>query len=185
MRGRGAQAGKISLVRLGGEEGGGMAERCIKEGKYALNWHRLSCHRFVASQMRLKLFVVAYNQGNFLGRLGLPKAIGTWLLQILQLKLIEIGDQIVRHARSIVFRLAEVAKPRDLFAARRAPGQPNNSGGGVSKGEVLPSPGLISSPGGRGDEDWGCCSLGAAGSKRSARLRRGVDSFLARGYYHG
>ena len=29
----------------------------IKEGKYALNWTRLSCHRFVANQVRLWLFI--------------------------------------------------------------------------------------------------------------------------------
>jgi hypothetical protein len=53
----------------------GTAEQWIKEGKYALNWTRLSCHRFVANQVRLALFVLAYNLGNFLRRLGLPKAI--------------------------------------------------------------------------------------------------------------
>jgi len=29
----------------------GTAEQWIKEGKYALNWTRLSCHRFVANQV--------------------------------------------------------------------------------------------------------------------------------------
>ena len=32
------------------------AEQWIKEGKYALNWTRLSCHRFVANRVRLSLF---------------------------------------------------------------------------------------------------------------------------------
>ena len=45
--------------------GRGTAEQWIKEGKYALNWTRLSCHRFVANQVRLWLFVLAYNLGNF------------------------------------------------------------------------------------------------------------------------
>ena len=40
--------------------GRGTAEQWIKEGKYALNWTRLSCHRFVANQVRLWLFVLAY-----------------------------------------------------------------------------------------------------------------------------
>ena len=31
------------------------AEQWIKEGKYALNWTRLSCHKFVANQVRLWL----------------------------------------------------------------------------------------------------------------------------------
>jgi Transposase DDE domain group 1 len=33
----------------------------MKEGKYALKWTRLSCHRFVANQVRLQLFALAYN----------------------------------------------------------------------------------------------------------------------------
>jgi len=94
--------------------GRGTAEQWIKEGKYALNCTRLSCHRFDANQVRL---VLAYNLGNFLGRLGLPGAIKEWSLRSLQLKLIKIGGRIVRHARQIVFQLAEVAVPRELFAA--------------------------------------------------------------------
>ena len=95
----------------------GTAEQWIKEGKYALNWTRLSCHRFIANQVRLQLFILAYNLGNFLRRLCLPKAINDWSLRSLQVKLIKIGGRIVRHARQIIFQLAEVAVPRDLFAA--------------------------------------------------------------------
>ena len=92
----------------------------IKEGKYALNWTRLSCHRFAANQVRLQLFVLAYNLGNFLRRLYLPKAIlpgKDWSLRSLQVKLIKMGGRIVRHAQRFVFQLAEVAVSRDLFAA--------------------------------------------------------------------
>jgi hypothetical protein len=46
------------------------AERWIKEGKYALSWTRLSCHKFVANQVRLALFILAYNLGNFMRRLA-------------------------------------------------------------------------------------------------------------------
>jgi hypothetical protein len=97
--------------------GRGTAEQWIKEGKYALNWTRLSCHRLVANQVRLQLFVLAYNLGNFLRRLGLPKAIKEWSLRSLQVKLIKMGGRIVRHARQIVFQLAEVAVSSKLFAA--------------------------------------------------------------------
>jgi hypothetical protein len=45
--------------------GRGTAEQRIKEGKYALNWTKLSCHKFVANQVRLWLFILAYNLGNF------------------------------------------------------------------------------------------------------------------------
>ena len=51
----------------------GTAEQWIKEGKYALKWTRLSCHDFVDNQVRLQLFALAYNLGNFLRRLALPK----------------------------------------------------------------------------------------------------------------
>ena len=53
----------------------GTAEQWIKEGKYALKWTRLSCHDFVDNQVRLQLFALAYNIGNFLRRLALPKSI--------------------------------------------------------------------------------------------------------------
>jgi hypothetical protein len=59
--------------------GRGMAEQWIKEGKYALNWTRLSCHRLVANRVRLQLFVLAYNLGNFLRRL-----VKDWSLRSLQ-----------------------------------------------------------------------------------------------------
>jgi hypothetical protein len=97
--------------------GRGAAEQWIKEGKYALNWTRLSCHRFVANQARLQLFILAYNLGNFLRRLGLPKAVKDWSLRSLQVKLIKMGGRMVCHARRVVFQLAEVAVSRDLFAA--------------------------------------------------------------------
>ncbi len=63
------------------------------------------------------LFILTYNLGNFLRRLCLPKAINDWSLRSLQVRLIKMGGRIVRHARQIIFQLAEVAVPRDLFAA--------------------------------------------------------------------
>ena len=51
--------------------GGAVPTQC----KYALNWTRLSCHRFVANQVRLWLFVLAYNLGNFMRRLTLPESV--------------------------------------------------------------------------------------------------------------
>ena len=52
--------------------GRGTAEQWIKEGKYALSWNRLSCERFASNQVRLWLFFLAYNLGNFLRCLVLP-----------------------------------------------------------------------------------------------------------------
>ena len=93
----------------------GTAEQWIKEGKYALNWTRLSCHRFVANQVRLWLFVLAYNLGNFMRRLTLPESVKHWSLRSVQTKLIKMGGRLVRHARRLVFQLAEVAVSREVF----------------------------------------------------------------------
>ena len=97
--------------------GRGTAEQWIKEGKYTLNWTRLSCHKFVANQVRLALFVLAYNLGNFLRRLALPEAVKDWSLRSVHAKLIKTGGRLVRHARRLVFHLAAVAFPGEGFAA--------------------------------------------------------------------
>ncbi len=93
----------------------GTAEQWIKEGKYALNWTRLSCHGFTDNQVRLQLFALAYNLGNFLRRLALPKSVKHWSLCTLRDKLIKIGAKVIRHSRYVVFQMAEVAVPRILF----------------------------------------------------------------------
>ena len=93
----------------------GTAEQWIKEGKYALNWTRLSCHDFLDNQIRLQLFVLAYNLGNFLRRLVLPKRIRDWSLRTLQVKLIKIGAKMVKHSRYVIFQIAEVLVSRSLF----------------------------------------------------------------------
>jgi len=94
--------------------GRGTAEQWIKEGKYALNWTRLSCHKFVANQVRLWLFILAYNLGNFMRRLTLPEAVKHWSLTSLQTRVIKIGGRLVRHARRLVFQLAEVLVTREM-----------------------------------------------------------------------
>ncbi len=93
----------------------GTAEQWIKEGKYALKWTRLSCHDFVDNQVRLQLFVLAYNLGNFLRRLALPKSIKDWSLRTMREKLVKIGAKVVKHARYVTFQLAEVLVSRSLF----------------------------------------------------------------------
>ncbi len=94
----------------------GTAEQWIKEGKIALNWTRLSCHDFDDNQVRLQLFVLAYNLGNFLRRLALPRSVKHWTLTTLLVKLIKIGAKVVHHARYVTFQLAEVAVSTNLFA---------------------------------------------------------------------
>ncbi len=93
----------------------GTAEQWIKEGKYALKWTRLSCHDFDDNQVRLQLFCMAYNIGNFLRRLALPKKIRDWSLRTLQMKLIKIGAKVVRHSRYVIFQMSEVAVSKALF----------------------------------------------------------------------
>jgi len=95
----------------------GTAEQWIKEGKSAVRWTRLSCHDFVDNQVRLLLFVLAYNMGNFLRQTVLPRSVRHWSLTTLREKLIKIGAKVVRHSRQVVFQMAEVAVPRELFQA--------------------------------------------------------------------
>ena len=93
----------------------GTAEQWIKEGKYALKWTRLSCHDFIDNQVRLQLFALAYNLGNFLRRLALPKPIKHWSLRTMRKKLVKIGAKVVSHARYVTFQMAEVLISKFLF----------------------------------------------------------------------
>ena len=95
----------------------GTAEQWIKEGKIALTWTRLSCHDFRDNEVRLQLFALAYNLGNFLRTLALPRKISHWTLTTLREKLIKIGAKVVRRSRYVTFQLAEVAIKRELFDA--------------------------------------------------------------------
>jgi Transposase DDE domain group 1 len=94
----------------------GNCERWIKEGK-ALSWTRLSCTRFSSNQVRLALFVLAYNMGNFLRRFALPSKVAHWSLSSIQLKLIKIGAKVISHSRRTIFQMAEVAVSEALFSA--------------------------------------------------------------------
>ncbi len=97
--------------------GRGTAEQWIKEGKYAVKWTRLSCRDFSDNQVRLQLFALAYNLGNFLRRLALPRSVKHWSLTTLREKLIKIGAKVVRHAKYVTFQMAEVAVPCRLYGA--------------------------------------------------------------------
>jgi hypothetical protein len=93
----------------------GTAEPWIKEGKNAVKWTRLSCCSFTANAVRLQLHALAYNLTNFMRTLVLPEAVKQWSLTSLREKLIKIGVKIVRHGRYVIFQMAEVAVPRELF----------------------------------------------------------------------
>jgi hypothetical protein len=93
----------------------GTCEQHIKEGKLAITWTRLSCVRYVSNKVRLALFVLAYNLGNFMRRFALPGQVAHWSLTSIQLKLIKIGARIVSHSRLTIFQMVEVAVPEKLF----------------------------------------------------------------------
>ena len=93
----------------------GRAEQYIKEGKGAIKWTRLSCRSFAANAVRLHLHVLAYNLGNFMRTLVMPKTAETWSLTSLREKLIKIGAKIVSHGRYVTFQMAEVAVSRQMF----------------------------------------------------------------------
>jgi hypothetical protein len=94
----------------------GTCEQYIKEGKGAIKWTRLSCRSFAANAVRLQLHALAYNLGNFMRTLAMPKTAEPWSLTSLREKLIKIGAKVVSHGRYVTFQMAEVAVPRQMFA---------------------------------------------------------------------
>jgi hypothetical protein len=77
---------------------------------------RLSCRTFSANAVRLQLHVLAYNLGNFMRTLAMPKTAQPWSLTSLREKLIKIGAKVVIHGRYVTFQMAEVAVSRQMFA---------------------------------------------------------------------
>ena len=94
----------------------GTCEQYIKEGKGAVKWTRLSCRSFAANAVRLQLHALAYNLGNFMRTLAMPKTAEPWSLTSLRAKLIKIGAKVVSHGRYVTFQMAEVAVSRQMFA---------------------------------------------------------------------
>ncbi len=94
----------------------GTAEQWIKEGKQAVAM-TLSCHRFRANEVRLRLSLIAYNLGNLWRRLALPAPIGKWSLTSLQQRLVKTGGRLIKHARYYWLLLAESHLTRRLFGS--------------------------------------------------------------------
>src|SRR5208282_1909993 len=67
--------------------------------------------------VRLQLFALAYNLGNFHRQMALPKPIRHWTMTTLREKLIKFGAKVVSHPRYTVFQMADVAVSRELLAA--------------------------------------------------------------------
>ena len=109
----------------------GTAEQWIREGKNAIKGTRLLCRTFAANAVRLQLHVLAYNLGNFMRTLAMPKTAEPWSLTSLREKLIKIGAEVVSHGRYVTFQMADVAVSRQMFqeilsliARLRAPPSP-------------------------------------------------------------
>ena len=76
----------------------------------------MSCRRFKDKESRLHLFALAYNLAKSLRQLALLRSIRSWNLTTLREKLVKIGAKVVAHAKYVVFQLAEVTVPWQLFA---------------------------------------------------------------------
>ena len=63
------------------------------------------------------MFEALIKYANSLRQLALPRSIRSWTLTTLREKLVKIGAKVVTHAKYVVFQVAEVAVPRQLFAA--------------------------------------------------------------------
>ena len=72
--------------------------------------------RLKANEVRLQLHALAYNLANFLRTLATPDAIERWSLTSLRERLIKTGARLVRHGRYAIFKMAEAALPRAVFA---------------------------------------------------------------------
>ena len=58
---------------------------------------------------------LAYNLGNFMRTLALPKELEHWSQTTLREKLVKIGAKVVKHGRYITFQLAKVAVSKTVF----------------------------------------------------------------------
>jgi len=71
--------------------------------------------RSARNAVRLQLHALAYNLANFLRTLALPREVAEWSLTSLREKVVKIGAKVVAHGRYLVFQMAEVAVPREVF----------------------------------------------------------------------
>ena len=67
--------------------------------------------------VRQQLVALPCDLGNSPLRPALPKSSSHWSLTMAREKPAKIGAKVVRHSRYVISQLAEVAVPRQLFAA--------------------------------------------------------------------
>ena len=65
----------------------------------------------------MQLFVLAYNLGNILRHFALPRKVRHWSLTTLREKLLKIEAKVVRYSGCVIFQMARVVVPRELFKA--------------------------------------------------------------------
>jgi hypothetical protein len=119
------------------EGGRSTAEQCIKEGKNALVWTRLSCRGFDANVVRLQLHTLAYNLANFMRTVALPQEVKQWSLTTLRRArqdrrqggapwpvrdLPACRGGVPRTLFAEILRLIEQLRPKKTGATRRAAG---------------------------------------------------------------
>jgi hypothetical protein len=97
-------------------ERGGTCEVRIDEFKNGLKADRLSCHRFLANQFRLFIYMAAYWLVLRLREALRRTEFASLQIQQLRLKLLKIGGQVVQSARRVWFRLASGYPWQDIFA---------------------------------------------------------------------
>jgi hypothetical protein len=71
---------------------------------------------FAANALRLERHTLAYNLGNFMRTLAMPRTAEPQSLTSLREKLIKIGTKGVTQGRYVTFQLAEIAVSRLIFA---------------------------------------------------------------------
>ena len=69
-----------------------------------------------ANAVRFQRHALAYNLGNFMRTLAMPKAAESWSVTSLREKLIKVGAKVVSDGRYVTFQMAEVAVSRRMFA---------------------------------------------------------------------
>jgi len=95
--------------------GRGRAEQILHEGKSALSWDRLSCHKFRPNRVRLALRVLAYTLAHLVREFGMPRSKKHWELGTVRRKLLKLAARVTRGARRLYFHLAASFPQKQLF----------------------------------------------------------------------
>lgn len=105
--------------------GRGDAENRIKDFKRACQADRLSCHRFLANQLRLLLHAAAYWLLDTLRRWLAAAGAARAQLDTLRLHLLKVAGRVYQHAARVRLRLATSHPGQPLWALLAArPGRP-------------------------------------------------------------